>query len=498
MVQLGIKRTKTETAELNPDLFNELIQGEESIISIKEPNTGKNIVSRVTKKDDIGEGKIGLNLEQIRSLGIDENFPVEVSPFQGDIKYVNEVKLGISPSSEDKAKVEDRVLSLKKNEQKLLKFLQDKIFTVNTIFEWDEYDVAISIEETNPVLGSEDVGKLGEDIDFSYKWTGGEIKSFNGVLFLDISMSMEEEDMNCEGVEWAIERMSQEFDDPTASNFFDKIRGRNRISRLEGSLLAAMKYLVEKIGRGVGEKTAVILYTTEAHVVQFDEGVPYYDSSQPPDDVANRLLKKANETFHGKTNLLNGLKKAKEITKDFPINKMKMFVILTDGKVDDEKECYDFFRKHIYPRGDIVINTLGLGDSIHEEFLEDIAQKSGGQYHHVDDLKDLVEKYSEYAMNLEVRGAKDTIDVMKESKNYGRKKWKNSSSVKVPRCPQCESGLSYYQESWFCHSCEQYVDIKSSKKFPICGKCGYPLSFFEEYEAWYCYNCEKYSEIDDQ
>lgn len=492
MVRLIIEKVDTKKAKLAPRLFDQLDIHEGDILSISEPNTGKKIVALAGKTREISEEKVGLNEEHVNSLGVDEGFTVEITPYREGLVPVREVELGIQPASDEDVRAEDLMLSIKKNEKELLDFLGDKLFTINSRFIWDEYGVMVSIEDTKPELGVDDVARFGELDDFTYKWVGKEVKTFNGILFIDISGSMEKEDMRCEGIEWAIDRMRQEFTDQEAQRFFDRVQGRKKLSRLDGSLLAALKYLVEKIGRGVGEKIAVMLYTSKAHIVEFEDGEKYFNSSQPTERVASRLLSKAENIHHGKTNLLEALQKGKEVSKEFPINKMKMFVILTDGEVDHEEKCLKFFQKHIYPRGDIVVNTLGIGNMINERFLSHIARNSGGQYHHVEDLQELVEKYSEYAMNLEIRGAQETL---KEWKSAQKKDHTTTPAYDIPQCTSCDSGLSYFNDSWYCHNCENYVEGIREGDFPKCSSCNKYLSYIDEQNSWYCYKCEKYVEI---
>ncbi len=492
MVRLEIEEIQSKKAHLAPKLFKQLDIYEGDILSIAEPNTGKKIVALATKDNETFEHKVGLGREHIRSLGVDEGFTIEITPYREGLVPIRSIELGLAPASERTTRVEDQLLSVKKNERELLQFLGDRVFTINSKFEWDEYDLLISIEDTKPKLSSDDVARFGELEDFKYKWVGSEIKTFNGVLFIDISGSMKKKDMRCEGVDWAIERMEQEFKDPEARKFFQEIRGKKRISRLNGSLLAALKYLVEKIGRGVGEKIAVILYTTRAYVVDFGDGEMYYNSSQPTEDIASKLLKDAKETFHGKTNLLDALKDAREIIKDFPINKMKMFVVLTDGKVDKELECLEYFKDHIFPRGDIVVNTLGIGERINEDFLSHVANNSGGNYYHVENLRELVEKYSEYAMNLEIRGSSESIDSWKGSNTHEKVQQK---TYNVPRCPSCSQGLSYYQDDWYCHGCQRYVGEINVSNLPVCSSCGKYLSYFDKNSSWYCYYCDRQEDI---
>jgi len=499
MVKLQIEKVSTRKACLAPSLIKQLDIHEGDILSIKEPSTGKKVVALATKNHEIPESKVGIGGELIKSLGVDEGFTIELTPYREGLVPVREVELGIQPATSGGIRAEDRMLSIKKNEKELLQFLGDRVFTINSRFEWEKHDVIITIEDTKPELRIDDVARFGELEDFQYKWVGKEVKTFNGILFIDISGSMEREDMRCKGIDWAIDRMKQEFTDPEAQDFFREVQGKENLSRLNGSLLAALKYLVEKIGRGVGEKIAVILYTTESHIVEFGEGNKYFNSAQPTERVASKLLREAKNIRHGRTNLLDGLKKARKINKEFPINKMKMYVILTDGQVDHEKDCLNFFEEHIYPRGDIIVNTLGLGNDINEEFLSKVARNSGGQYHHVEDLKELVEKYSEYAMNLEIQGAKESIQSWRESRTQDQiideQMVESNASINKPRCSSCGSGLSYYEEEWYCHKCERYIRGVEEKNFPRCEGCGRYLSYFEDDDSWYCYECEIYVEI---
>lgn len=493
MVKLTVKKIHQDRIKINYKIAQKLDINPGDVVTITEPSTRKNVVGLVSLENNFDENKIGINNDLIESLGVDEGFPVQINPYRKGLVPVKGVTLGISSSKDVTRSSEDVLMQIKRNEGDLLNFLGDKLFTINSKFTWDRFDVKINIEDTTPSLRADDVARFGELDNFKYRWVGKEVKTFDGILFIDVSGSMEKKkDMYCKGIDWAIDRMENEFTGLKAQKFFDQIKGKKKVSRLNGALLAALKYLVEKIGRGVGENIAVILFSDQGEVVEFKGGKKFYDSSQPAKQVANHLLDKAMDTWHGKTNLLDALKESKEITRDFDIDKMKMFVILTDGKVDNEKETYQYIKEHIFTRGDIVVNTLGLGKKTNENFLTQVANKSGGRYFNVNDLKELVEIYSEYAMNLEIQGLKENIDSWKGDRDLDEYEVQNEPNI--PRCPECGSPLSYYSDNWYCHDCEKYIEGIDETDVPKCSSCENYLSYFED-DGWYCYFCEEYRDI---
>ena len=130
-----------------------------------------------------------------------------------------------------------------------------------------------------------------------------------------------------------------------------------------------------------------------------------------------------------------------------------MFVILTDGKAGEEDRVLDLVNQRLRPRMDIVINNLGLGTDVHDQFLHTISSLTGGQYNNVYGLKDLTKIYSKYAIDLEIRGSDETLQEWAQTQRA------TTGADQQRACPTCGLTLSYIHKvkKWYCYNCQQYV-----------------------------------------
>jgi hypothetical protein len=245
--------------------------------------------------------------------------------------------------------------------------------------------------------------------------------------------------------------MGGELSGAYCQHFLSKFREGQYVKRYEGAALCALIYLIEKIGRGVGDNIAVVPFSDSAEPVSFN-GNPYYSSQEGNiSRSAETIVEQIETTWHGLTNLEEALNRAIELSKNFDRGKIKMFVILTDGKADEEDRVLNLVNQRLRPRMDIIINNLGLGTDVNDQFLHTISSMTGGQYDKVYGLKDLTKIYSKYAIDLKIRGSNETLREWSQTQRAGADQQR--------ACPTCGLTLSYIHkvQKWYCYNCQRYI-----------------------------------------
>ena len=454
MVNLTIQEKSGDKIRVNPKDALKFKADIGEIVTIEDINTGKKTVGILGVSQGIPEGTVEMDRTMFESIGLEEGFPVDINALCEELVSVKSVEFGIDTIFGTKIKQEDALVRVKGHEKEFLDFVGNRVFTVNSQFKWDKYGLFITIKSTSPKLQADNVARFGELQNFSYSWAGTVQKSFDGVLLIDISGSMKSTDMQVQDVGWAIERMGGELSGEYCQEFLSKFKEGQYVKRYEGAALCALIYLIEKIGRGMGDNIAVVPFSDDASVIEFD-GNPFYSSQlKNISGSAETIIQQIENTWHGKTNLADALNKAIELSKSFDREKIKMFVILTDGIADEENKVLDMVFKRLRPRMDIIINNLGLGTKVNDDFLNTISRMTGGQYDKVYGLKDLTKIYSKYALDLKIRGSDDSLQ------EWARTQKKPTGAKEAEKkCPACDLTLSYLNkyQKWYCYNCQQYV-----------------------------------------
>lgn len=406
MIKLTLKEDDTDEFLISDLGASELGIEENELLLARNPINKKSVVGRAAIETDIEEDKISLDRTLFESIGLDSGFEIEVEKYSKKPKTVREVEFGIESRGNPD---QDPLVFVKENEGDFLNFISDKIFTKDSKFPWSGKGLLISIKETYPGMDEDDAADLSDLEDFSYAWGGSELKSFDGLLLIDMSGSMETEDLDMEDIDWLVDRISRALDGDTSKEFLKNLEGEDKIKRSEGAAFCALMYLVQKIGRGVGDKISIIPFSSEAETVYFDDKRFFSSSTGTTEDAAENIIKSIKYHIRSHTNISTALEEAIETIKDFERDKMKMIVILTDGKpnppaIDDPRKVNRIVEERLAPRRDVIINTIGLGEDVDHGLLDEIAHKSGGEYTYVTTLQGLTQAYSRYATSISIKG----------------------------------------------------------------------------------------------
>ncbi len=405
-MELTIEENKGDSFLINEETASEHSIEDDDVLLGKNSMNQKAIAGHAETCDEIDKEKIGMPREKFESIGLDCDFKIEIQKYKEDLVSVKEVDFGFVDRSSSS---EDPLSTVKENEKEFLNFIKEKVFTKNSKFFWNTHQLLVSIKSTYPKLGVDQVGDFTDIEECNYAWGGGELKSFDGVLLIDMSGSMETEDLKMEDIEWIVERINSGIQGKMTSGFLRNLKDRMKIKRSEGAAFCALMYLVQKIGRGVGDNISIVPFSKEAKPIRFKDQKFFSSKIGSTREAAENIIETINYFPRGQTNISGALDQTIEVMKEFNRDKMKMIVILTDGEpnpssIDDSDSVKKLVNERIAPRSDVIINTIGLGDEVDHHLLEEIASVTGGEYTYVNSLEGLTQAYSRYATNISIKG----------------------------------------------------------------------------------------------
>ncbi|GAB3673711.1 hypothetical protein GCM10028856_28610 [Halopiger thermotolerans] len=145
--------------------------------------------------------------------------------------------------------------------------------------------------------------------------------------------------------------------------------------------------------------------TDRAGAVEFDTDA---DRLHGPglDSNFNAVNQSLEANAGGGTYMAAGIEKGRSLYDSNSASKKKVMILLTDGKNDVsgkskhvlDQETKDEAREAA--NKDITIYTVGLGSNVDESLLKEIANKTGGNYSHVDNAGDLTDIFDKLAADV--------------------------------------------------------------------------------------------------
>ncbi len=404
-MKLTIEENDFKTFMINQETASEHSIEENDIVVGRNPINQKTVAGRAMISDHIEKESIAIHRDLFESIGLDTGFEIDVEKYGSDPVKVKETEFGF----EDRSGSSDDPLSVvKENEEEFIDFIKGRIFTRNSKFYWAEKGLLVSVENTYPEMEGGLVGDFSELEDCSYVWGGSELKSFDGVLLIDVSGSMETRDLKMEDIDWVVERIDSGIQGEMTSGFLGELKEKMNIKRSEGAAFCALMYLVQKIGRGVGDKISMIPFSNSASKIRFQDKKFFSSEIGSTKEAAENIVEEIKYATRGQTNISGALEEAIEVMKDFDRDKMKMIVMLTDGEphppsLDDGRRVKDLVEKRLAPRRDVVVNTIGLGEEVDHQLLDKVASMTGGEYTYVNSLHGLTQAYSRYATSISIK-----------------------------------------------------------------------------------------------
>ncbi|MGY5875747.1 MAG: hypothetical protein RTU30_08375 [Candidatus Thorarchaeota archaeon] len=347
-----------------------------------------------------------------------EGDSVEVSIYDEDMVALEYVEFGLKPLTEE-ANTEDLVTRAAENIDLLERLIGGRLVYPGMSFNWPDMRAKVEIMNTRPLLTGRSFAKLAfealrEKTGYQFK-TIGIATPFNAVLCIDTSGSMKTTDVPVKDIAHAREGLKDlAGDNPEVQAFLDRFKEGSNVSRAEAAAMAVLLYLAEKVGRGYGEKVAVITFEKEVSEMTFmntetGEVQPFVectgrDKTLGLQIISTHVVDKVEEggTL---TDMGNALLKSSEIMEQFgDHSKPTMLILLTDGMTTSGPPPLKIMKERFTDGKRLVVYCIGLGErsEIDEELMLALAQFGNGTYRHVDNMRDLLEWYGRLATEFAV------------------------------------------------------------------------------------------------
>ncbi|MHA1770241.1 MAG: VWA domain-containing protein [Candidatus Thorarchaeota archaeon] len=338
---------------------------------------------------------------------------VEVSLYDEPMIALEYVEFGLRPLSED-ANTDDLVARAVANVDSLEKMIDGRLVYPGMSFNWPELGVKVEIMNTRPPLSEKSFAKvafeaLRERTGYQFK-TIGIPSPFNAILLIDTSGSMKTSDVPVRDIAHAREGLKDlAGDNPEVHTFLNRFKEGTNVSRAEAAAMAVLLYLAEKVGRGYGEKVAVITFEKEVNEMTFinsetGEVRPFVECTGPDKALGIQMISThvVDKVEEGGTltDMGTALERASQVLEAFgDPSKPTMIIMLTDGIPTAGPPPLKILKERFTDRNRLVIYCIGLGNraEIDEELMVAIAQYGNGTYRHVDNMRDLLEWYGRLA-----------------------------------------------------------------------------------------------------
>ncbi len=384
----------------------------------EDPNSSFWGASEIRKNDEVDKDKIIIDSLVLEASLLMEGDTVEAVLYDSDMIALDYVEFGLKPLTED-ANTDDLVSRAAKEVESLEKLIGGRLVYPGMSFNWADLDVKVEIMNTRPNLVGKSFAKLAfealkERTGYQFK-TVGIATPFNAILCIDTSGSMKTTDVPVQDIAHAREGLKDlAGDNPEVQAFLDRFEEGRNVSRAEAAAMAVLLYLAEKVGRGYGEKVAVITFEKEVSEMTFlnsdtGEVMPFVECTGREKALGLQIISThvVDKVEEGGTltNMGSALEKAHDILESFgDPTKPTMLILLTDGMTTTGPPPLKLLKDKFTDRSRIVLYTIGLGErsEIDEELMLAISQYGNGNYRHVDNMRDLLEWYGRLASEFAI------------------------------------------------------------------------------------------------
>ncbi len=252
---------------------------EGSVIEFEDPLSGTWGVALARPDIDTPVGEIVMEPSLCEACGLDEDFEVNVRKFIGKPQKIVKIVFGVEALS---GSSEDAIQGVVEAKEKFQEFFDHRVVFKDWVLKWPQKEINIHVSSTEPSLSGKQIGVINfsELKDYEIKpWRAA--VPFNAILLIDVSRSMLTEDMKVTNITPAVEAIKTLGSEvPELKEFLDQFKEGEKVKRASGAVFAALLYLVEKVGRGYGEKIAVITYSETADPLTFlmtgGKKLPYF------------------------------------------------------------------------------------------------------------------------------------------------------------------------------------------------------------------------------
>ncbi len=379
---------------------------------------------QVISSDTVEAGYFTVDTSVMDSSNVSEGDVVTVRKIQPK-GGITQMQIGVQSMAEQPT--EDTVVWVAEHAGELANLLRKRPVYRNMEVSWRDAEcgqIKLRIMKTTPELGSEEVAIIdptGHEILFEI--VPAVDMTFNAILLLDVSGSMQKEDMKVKDVDGAIEGLKKGIQDSEQlKQFLMPFEEGATTSRIRAAALSTLLYLSLKIGRGWGENVQILTFADKVEVLQIPgEGqnktsvikCTGENKALNLDMMASYVMQACNKAS-GLTAMSVGMKKAAELTAQFPPNPKTgnpnpaMIVLLTDGWPTTGDEAANIpvnplpiVKKDIASIPGCVLYTIGIGEA-DDAILTKLAMAGRGEYFKAKSFSELWKFYDTLAQRFAI------------------------------------------------------------------------------------------------
>jgi hypothetical protein len=372
------------------------------ILAFEDELTGAMGAGKVDVLESVPDNVIVIDSEILEASGIG-SFEVKVSKNQRTIIPLQSISLGISPISGEG--IWEIISTARENVESMKGWISNYIIFKGIKLRWNAVNIACSILDTVPDLTGDIFAKVTENTTLSLSPVG--LIPFNAILIIDISRSMMARDVLVVNIAPAIEGIKAAMESREIQEFLKHFKDGVNIPRRISAAFAAVLFLSEKVGRGFGEKVAVIRFADEAQIMPFGNGY-YMDSASGKkgvlEDAARMIVDRIGNSYGQATNMGAAMLQANNVLHEFQRispDQPTMIVLLTDGIPTDGQDFLNEVKK-LSENVNVVTYIVGLGNP-DDELMARAAALCGGEYFKPEDAGELLVWYSKRARDLTVK-----------------------------------------------------------------------------------------------
>ncbi|MEM2142836.1 MAG: VWA domain-containing protein [Candidatus Thorarchaeota archaeon] len=401
---------------LNPQVAEELGAELGSVIIFEGPDNAFWGAAEVRISEQVSPDTILVDSFVLEGSLLMEGDTVFLELYKKDLQALDFVEFGLRPMG-DNVDANELVIKAGKNIRSLESLIDNRLVYRGMSFKWPELGVKVEILNTRPALIGKSFARLTfealrDHTGYQFRVVGV-ASPFNAILCVDVSGSMRTTDVFVRDIAHAREGLKDLAGmNADLSSFLDRFEEGGQVSRAEAAAMAVLLYLAEKVGRGYGEKVAVITFEKEASEMVFMDSEtgklqPFVECTGRNKNlglqmISERIIDRVDEG--GSTTAIGtALQKARAIRDAFGSpRKPTMLLLLTDGMNTSGPPPMEVLKQSFSDIQDLIIYCVGLGErsEIDEEIMLAIAEFAGGTYRHVDNMRDLLDWYSRLAIEF--------------------------------------------------------------------------------------------------
>ena len=387
---------------VSPRIQHTLSLQNNDIIAFEDELTGAVGAGKVQISENAPENTVVIDSEILEASGIG-SYEVKVSKNQRQIIPLQSVSLGISPIAGEN--MWELISIARQNIVQLKQWLSNYVIFKGIKLRWNVVNLACSFLDCVPDLSGDILASITENTTLTLSPMG--LIPFNAILIIDISRSMMARDVYVTNIAPAIEGIKAAMESREIQEFLKNFKDGINIPRRISAAFAAVLFLSEKVGRGFGEKVAVIRFADEAQILPFGNSY-YMDSASGKKGVleesARMIVDRIGNSYGQATNMGDSMVKAMTIMNEFNkinANQPTMIVMLTDGVPTDGDAFFKAIQQ-FSTMTNVIVYIVGLGNP-DDELMSRAASLCGGEYFKPEDAGELLVWYSKRARDLSVK-----------------------------------------------------------------------------------------------